>query len=125
MQDLFNLRYYKTKRAYKPFSPAVVIIRAQDNKGKPIRNANLSFAARDEATTLLDNADGGISGDLLLASELRGYIHRPDLYFQKNDAAHHRMLDLLMMVQVGVQTLLTLCVKRYYLNFYNLLKINY
>ena len=94
-----QLEVLQNERAYKPFSPAVVIIRAQDNKGKPIRNANLSFAARDEATTLLDNADGGISGDLLLASELRGYIHRPDLYFQKNDAAHHRMLDLLMMVQ--------------------------
>lgn len=94
-----QLEVLQNEREYKPFSPAVVIIRAQDNKGKPIRNANLSFVARDEASTLLDNADGGISGDLLLASELRGYIHRPDLYFQRDDAAHHRMLDLLMMVQ--------------------------
>ena len=78
-----QLEVLQNERAYKPFSPAVVIIRAQDNKGKPIRNANLSFAARDEATTLLDNADGGISGDLLLASELRGYIIVPTYTFKR------------------------------------------
>ena len=36
---------------------------------------------------------------MLLASELRGYIHRPDRYFERNDAAHRFMLDLLMLVQ--------------------------
>ncbi len=94
-----HLEVLQNQREYKAFSPAVVVVRAKDKHGNAIANANLSFAARDEATTLLDNADGGIGGNLLLASELRGYIHRPDLYFAKKDAAHRRMIDLLMMVQ--------------------------
>lgn len=107
-----HLEVYQNQREYKPFSPAVVVVRAKDNKGEAIANANLSFVARDEATTLLDYAEGGISGNMLLASELRGYIHRPDLYFKKNDAAHHHMLDLLMMVQGwSANTFDTMCQK--------------
>jgi hypothetical protein len=36
---------------------------------------------------------------MLLTSDLRGFIERPDFYFERNDASHRRAADLLMMVQ--------------------------
>lgn len=43
--------------------------------------------------------DGNIMTDLLLSSELKGFIAYPNHYFEKDDAEHRRHLDLLMMVQ--------------------------
>ena len=43
--------------------------------------------------------DGNLMTDLLLSSELRGFIARPAHYFEADDDVHQRHLDLLMMVQ--------------------------
>ena len=43
--------------------------------------------------------DGNIMTDLLLSSELKGFIAYPNYYFEKDDAEHRHHLDLLMMVQ--------------------------
>ena len=94
-----HVQVVQNEEEYAPFSPAVVKVRVSDHEGHPIKNANLSIAVRDEAGNILDTYDGGMESQLLLSSELRGYIHRPDLYFSKNDARHQRMLDLLMLVQ--------------------------
>lgn len=83
---------------YEPFSPAALELEVHDSEGRPLRTT-LSVAVRDRSGNITSTRDGGILADLLLASELRGYIHRPDLYFARYDAAHRRMLDLLMMVQ--------------------------
>jgi hypothetical protein len=37
--------------------------------------------------------------DLLLSSELKGFVAYPDYYFESDDAEHREALDLLMMVQ--------------------------
>ena len=85
--------------AYAPFSPAVVKMRVEDADGYPISGASLSVSVRDESGNILDTHDGGLEASLLLSSELKGYIRRPDLYFSRDDAAHRHMLDLLMLVQ--------------------------
>ena len=84
---------------YAPFSPAVVKMHVEDVDGYPISGASLSVSVRDESGNILETHDGGLESSLLLASELKGYIRRPDLYFSKDDAAHRHMLDLLMLVQ--------------------------
>lgn len=43
--------------------------------------------------------DGNIMTDLLLSSELKGFIAYPNYYFEKDDAERRHHLDLLMMVQ--------------------------
>lgn len=43
--------------------------------------------------------DGNVMTDLLLSSELRGFIAKPAHYFEADDAEHQRHLDLLMLVQ--------------------------
>ncbi len=84
--------------SYAPFSPAVMRLKLTRPDGSPVQTT-LSMAVRDKAGNITGPADGGVAVDLLLASELRGYIARPDLYFVRDDAAHRHMLDLLLMVQ--------------------------
>lgn len=94
-----NLEVKQNKRSYEPFSPVALTLKATHHDGSIVNSANLSISVRDEASNLITTTDGGIEANMLLASELRGYIHRPDRYFERNDAAHNLMLDLLMMVQ--------------------------
>ncbi len=88
----------QNKSVYGAFEPAVLDIRLTDGAGLPLQSV-FSLAVHDKAGGITADGDGGIGADMLLSSELRGYIHRPDLYFARDDAAHRRMLDLLMMVQ--------------------------
>ncbi len=94
-----SLEVMQNERVYAPFSPIAVKVKATDAEGRPAAGVSLSMAVRDEAGNVVDAADGGLEAHLLLASEVRGYIHCPDLYFTQNDAAHSRMLDLLLRVQ--------------------------
>ena len=60
--------------------------------------STFSFSARDIASST-----GGYNGDIrtwmLLCSELRGYVHRPEYYFEADDAEHREAADLLMLTQ--------------------------
>ena len=58
-----------------------------------------SLSIRDTNTDEPTYNDGNIMTDLLLSSELRGFIAHPAHYFEADDATHRRHLDLLMMVQ--------------------------
>ena len=58
-----------------------------------------SLAIRDTGTDEPTYNDGNLMTDLLLSSELRGFIAKPAYYFEKNDQEHRDNLDLLMMVQ--------------------------
>ena len=59
----------------------------------------ISISVRDRGTDDPTYDTGNIMSDLLLSSELRGFIPYPDYYFESDDDAHRRALDLLMMVQ--------------------------
>lgn len=88
----------QNKAVYEPFSPAVVELKLVDAQDRPVKTT-FSMAVRNLDGNITDTNDGGVKADLLLSSELRGFVYRPDLYFVKEDAAHQRMLDLLLMVQ--------------------------
>ena len=60
---------------------------------------NFSIAIRDTYTDEPTYDNGNLMTDLLLSSELRGFIAYPAHYFEADDDVHHRHLDLLMMVQ--------------------------
>lgn len=66
--------------------------------GKPMP-ASLSIAIRDAETTCALPTCEDPRVAQLLASELRGYIHKPEYYFENSDALHRQALDLLMMTQ--------------------------
>lgn len=93
-----NVHLEQNEKIYAPFSPAIVTIDLHDKANRPV-STTLSIAVRDGGSNITDTRDGGLEANLLLTSELRGYVARPDLYFEKDDAAHRQMLDLLLMVQ--------------------------
>lgn len=58
-----------------------------------------SVAIRDASTDEPSYDNGDILTSLLLSSEVKGFVVRPQYYFEQDDETHRRHLDLLMMVQ--------------------------
>ena len=61
--------------------------------------ASVSLAVRDHATDEPTYDNGTMLTEMLLASELKGFVEDPDYYFEADDSLHRAALDLLMMVQ--------------------------
>ena len=78
--------------AYNPFAPIKIGV---DGKA----GSTISVAVRDAAHSeyLYDN--GNILTEMLLGSQVRGFIETPTYYFESNDEEHRDNLDLLLMVQ--------------------------
>lgn len=87
--------------------------KADKESYKPYEQVNMQFAIsekdsiRVETTFSVSIKDGqnnikpdqDIQSNLLLMSEIKGYVHHPDYYFESNDLIHQQALDLLLMVQ--------------------------
>ena len=80
-------------KTYEPYEPITVGVQL------PTPNTTFSLSVRDAGTDEPTYNNGNLMTDLLLSSELRGFIANPAYYFEKDDAEHRRNLDLLMMVQ--------------------------
>ena len=65
---------------------------------KTLPDATFSFSAMDNAT-MVNGKVGNAMTWMLLSSDVKGYIHNPDYYFEADDEEHRRAADLLMMVQ--------------------------
>ena len=78
---------------YAPYAPVTITLNA------PAELSHLSVSVRDGATDDPSYDTGNIMTELLLSSELKGFIPHPDYYFEADDDIHRRRLDLLLMVQ--------------------------
>ena len=87
----------QNQEVYHPFQPVVLDISLHDSEGQPLQ-ADFSLAVRDAATEVGPDSHG-LWVEMLLSSELKGYIHNPDYYFESADETHRQALDLLLMVQ--------------------------
>lgn len=83
------------KDQYEPFEAIELKLKL----ASPAQNANLSLAVRDHATDEPTYDSGTMLTEMLLASELKGFVEDPDYYFETDDSIHRQALDLLMMVQ--------------------------
>ena len=59
----------------------------------------LSIPIRDAHTDDVSYNNGSMLSELLLSSDLKGFVAYPAYYFESDDAEHRSRLDLLMMVQ--------------------------
>lgn len=92
-----NLDVQGLKMQYEPYEEAVVDVKCKmSNVDAP---SSISLAVRDVA--LQDNTydTGNIMTEMLLASEIKGFVPQPGWYFERDDEEHRRGLDLLMMTQ--------------------------
>jgi hypothetical protein len=96
--SLMRMEAKANKSVYKPYERINVELELSDSKGKPIET-ELSLSVRDAATTPVDTYADNMVTNLLLSSELKGYIQSPGYYFQDNDPQRREDLDLLMMIQ--------------------------
>ena len=84
------------KAQYEPFEPVNLQLQlTSPTDGK----ANLSLAVRDNASHEASYDNGTILTEMLLSSELKGFVESPEFYFERDDSLHRFALDLLMMVQ--------------------------
>ena len=77
----------------KPFEP--ISLRVQSNAP----NETVSIAVRDAAHTEYIYDSGNILTEMLLSSQIRGFVEQPEYFFERDDAEHQRALDLLLMIQ--------------------------
>ena len=77
----------------QPFEP----ISLQVNSSNP--NGHISISVRDAAHTEYIYDSGNILTEMLLSSQVRGFVEQPEYFFEKDDAEHQRALDLLLMIQ--------------------------
>ncbi len=88
-----NITVKADKEQYGPQQPIVLDIESR------VPKTIISLAVRDKAHQdyLFDNAS--ILVEMLLSSEIRGFVPDPGWYFEKDDEEHRQALDLLMMTQ--------------------------
>ena len=89
----------QNEACYAPFSPVALDITVADPQGKPL-SVPISLSVRDAAGQLVGDGAAHMEAQWLLSSEVKGYIHRPEWYFEDPaDSVRRHALDLLLMVQ--------------------------
>ena len=83
------------KHTYQPYEKIDIPVQLASTTEPTVFSLSIFDTNTDEPTY----NNGNIMTDLLLSSELKGFIAYPAHYFESDDAEHRRHLDLLMMVQ--------------------------
>lgn len=84
--------------SYKPRQKVKLAVSAKN--GAQFADGNFSVAVTDEQKVPVDeNSETTILSSLLLTSDLKGYIEKPNYYFNKTNAKKLADLDVLMLTQ--------------------------
>ena len=81
----------------QPFSKEIINLKLTDKDGNPLRD-RFCISVRD----ITDYGNGhteNLQSNLLLSSDLKGYIHDPAWYLEADDQEHRDALNLLTLVQ--------------------------
>ena len=87
----------KLKEVYAPYAPIRCELQIKNAKGEPV-SGELSVSIRDGVRSDYLEYDNNIFTDLLLTSDLKGYIHQPGYYFASPSPRKQTELDVLLMV---------------------------
>ena len=87
------------KETYSPRSPAKFNFKTLDSIGQPIRGS-FSVAVTNESEIPFDDiSETTILSNLLLSSDLRGYVETPNYYFTNLNQQKEKALDNLLLTQ--------------------------
>ena len=84
------------RQQYAPFDPITLHLKLTHPADSI---AALSLAVRDRATEEPSYDNGTMLTEMLLASEIRGFVENPGYYFEADDSIRRQALDRLLMVQ--------------------------
>jgi hypothetical protein len=96
--DEIKIAMSQYKSTYKPFEKIDLSFHLNNPQNTPAETT-FSLAVRDAATSSNNPNSENIMTNLLLSSEVRGYIENPGYYFQSEDNNRKRDLDLLLLTQ--------------------------
>ncbi|RZK77736.1 MAG: hypothetical protein EOO92_12390, partial [Pedobacter sp.] len=97
--DRMQLTLKTSKRSYKSRERVQVELEALTGAGKPTPG-NFSITVIDESKVPVEESlESTIFSNLLLTSDLRGYVEAPNYYFSKETEEVSRALDNLMLTQ--------------------------
>ena len=81
------------KDEYQPYEPVKLRLKSWDAQN------SISLSVRDDERSDRLYDSGNILTEMLLASEIRGFVPNPGWYFEQDDEERRRGLDLLMLTQ--------------------------
>jgi Large extracellular alpha-helical protein len=98
-RDLMQLKLNTEKTSYNTKENVWIEMESKDPFGKPV-DGNFSVTVINEGKVPFDEAsESSILSNLLLSSDLKGYIEKPNHYFIKESEETSRALDNLMLTQ--------------------------
>ena len=95
---LLSLHLNTNKKTYTPREKVEVDVKVTDLTGKPAKGA-FSASVMSEAALGNSEAASSILSNLLLTSDLKGYVENPGYYFTNTNEQTLADLDLLMLTQ--------------------------
>jgi len=88
----------QNKTYYNPYEKVDMSFQLNDIKNNPI-DASFSVAIHDESNSFINPYNDNLLINLLLSSELKGYIENPGYYFASDNLSRREALDLLLLTQ--------------------------
>jgi hypothetical protein len=97
--DQMQLDIKTAKSTYNSKEHVRVNLQAHDSQGQPTFG-NFSVTVIDESKVPVDESDEStIFSNILLTSDLKGYVEKPNYYFTKENGEVNKALDNLMLTQ--------------------------
>ncbi|WP_214072329.1 carboxypeptidase-like regulatory domain-containing protein [Mucilaginibacter sp. dw_454] len=97
--DMMQLNVKTAKTGYSSKERVMADLEAKDSEGKPTAG-NFSVSVVDESKVPFEESkESTIFSNLLLTSDLKGYVEQPNYYFTADNKLVNRALDNLMLTQ--------------------------
>lgn len=97
--DQLDLSIATNKTSYGAREKVLVKLNAKDKAGQPVRGNFSAAVINQSVIPVNENAETTLLSNILLTSDLKGYIEQPNYYFINPDAKKTQELDVLMLTQ--------------------------
>ena len=91
-----NISFSGLKSKYEPYERVNLDVQCEMSG---VGQGAISLAVRDAAHSDYTFDSGNIMTEMLLASQIRGFVEQPQYFFEEDDQTRRQALDLLLMVQ--------------------------
>ena len=98
-ESVLSMKVKTSKPIYAPGEKIDLSVQIAQRDNTAASNTSFSLSVRDALTSDLALNTDNVRTNLLLSSELSGYIHHPEFYFLSNGSVRAQALDLLLLVQ--------------------------
>ena len=89
-----SITFSELKDQYEPYSPVELSVQCT-----AAESPSISLAVRDALHSDYTFDTGNMLTEMLLASQIKGFVEQPEYFFEQDDEERRTALDLLLMVQ--------------------------